>query len=427
MRTSTWFLSASLVVNALLIGLVLQRTFSGFAAGPSYSVKTPPNGPVAAAGSQPTNSSNHAAKPDHTAVSSQSAENLWSRLDSEDFDRLVQNLRTAGFPPRLIRRLLLDLVQARGEIARAAVQGKSADMPYWKTVQYFPDDPALRAKIREINMAGNKVLAKYLHDPAIVKEEEFSATYLKQRFGDLPTETLQALLKIQADYWELIDEATKAARSGADRQRTPEERAKVALIKAEQRKDIEALLTPEQFEQYELRSSPTAEQLRSRLDTFRPTEAEYKAIFRLQREVDQRFNIDDDSDVETKRASTEAMKTLAPQIEAALGSDRYADYLQATTPGANQLNRLLTRLDLPLRTATQLESVRTDITQRAKTIRADQQLTPVERDLRLSALANEAKTKLTATLGGPRGLEAYADIKGDWLRALQPKPSTSSP
>ncbi len=424
MKISGCILSASFALNALLIGIGLQRWLT--AHGP-HSTHT---ATASSAAISPTShsmadnpTSGELTNSARASSSSDSArQNIWACLDSENFDTLAKNLRDAGFPSRLVRSLLFDLVQARGEIARAAIQGKSPDLPYWKTTQYYPDDPALKARIREINEAGNEVLSKHIFDPAIIQEEEFTAAYMRQRYGDLPDETLQTLLKIQSDCYALIDETSKALRNGADRQLTPDERAQIALIKAERDKDLIALLTPEQFEQYELRSSSTAETLRGKLDVFRPSEAEYKAIFRLQRDVDKRFAIDEYSDAETKRAASEAMKVLAPQIEAALGPDRYADYIQATKPGAGQINRLLIRLDLPLRTATEIDAVQTDITQRAKSVQADQTLSSSERETRLIALAQEVQTKLAKTLGGQRGLDAYADLKGDWLRALHPKP-----
>jgi hypothetical protein len=426
MKIPGWILLTSLTLNAVLFGIGFQRWLITPVSQATHSI-IPPSKDSSPTSKTPANKTDSHEAPNSSHAPSSSSpddENLWARLDSENFDLLAKNLREARFPPRLVRSLIFNLVQARGEIARANIQGKSPDLPYWKTTQYFPDDPILKARIREINEAGNKVLSKYLFDPSIVQEEEFTAAYMRQRYGELPAETLQSLLKIQKDYNELISEASKTLRNGADRQLTPDERSRIALLKAERNKDILSLLTPEQFEQYELRSSPTAENLRAKLDVFRPSEAEYKAIFRLQRGIDKRLNLDENSDAETKRAATEAMKTFSPQIEAALGPDRYADYVQATKPGAGQINRLLIRLDLPLRTATQIDAVQTDVTQRAKNIRDDNHLSPSERDLRLSALAQEARTKLSNTLGGQRGLEAYSDIKGDWLRALQPKPVT---
>ena len=51
-----------------------------------------------------------------------------------------------------------------------------------------------------------------------------------------------------------------------------------------------ALLTPEEYATYLLRSSSTADNLRSSLQLFQPTEDEFRRIFALQYAFDQQFN-----------------------------------------------------------------------------------------------------------------------------------------
>jgi hypothetical protein len=76
--------------------------------------------------------------------------------------------------------------------------------------------------------------------------------------------------------------------------------------------------------------------------------------------------------------------------------------------------------------AVEVRQVQQDLTQRANDIRANTQLTPNDRSAQLNALASQAETQLTAKLGAD-GFEAYSDLKGDWMRALRPKPAISSP
>jgi hypothetical protein len=57
---------------------------------------------------------------------------------------------------------------------------------------------------------------------------------------------------------------------------------------------------------------------------------------------------------------------------------------------------------------------------RAKDIRASTGLSLEERKTQLAALARQAQTELTTKLGAD-GYEAYTDLKGEWIRALQPK------
>ncbi len=184
------------------------------------------------------------------------------------------------------------------------------------------------------------------------------------------------------------------------------------------------MLTPEEYEQYELRNGSPAGWLRSSLETFRPSEAEYKAIFDFYSSLQKQFP--DPSDESQRMAMLAAEKQLASQLEATLGPDRYAEYVQARQSGNDKLSRLVARLDLPLTVIGQVNAVRDDISQRAKDIRSNTQLSSVERDAQLAALQQEATTKVTAALG-QRGFNAYQDMKGDWIRALTPNGSRSRP
>jgi hypothetical protein len=112
---------------------------------------------------------------------------------------------------------------------------------------------------------------------------------------------------------------------------------------------------------------------------------------------------------------------LNAQVLAALGPQRGADAQVALQGENNRLARLLIRLDLPISTVNTVNAVRDDLNARATTIRADAQLTAAQRAAQLSALAQEARAKLATTLGGERGFEAYNDLKGDWIRAIQAK------
>ena len=78
---------------------------------------------------------------------------------------------------------------------------------------------------------------------------------------------------------------------------------------------------------------------------------------------------------------------------------------------------------LPLATAGKITSLRDTATEQAAALRNDSTLTPAERDARLRTLARETEKNLGTLLRTPRGLEAYSELKGDWLRALHLKPA----
>lgn len=348
---------------------------------------------------------------------------LWTQFDSDDLLTLARRLREAGFPPGAIRRVIWDLNSARGEIARAAIQGRSADTPYWKNLPYFPDDPAKRDKIREINQRGNQVYTKLMTDPEFIGDDEEFGSHMRDRFGNLPTPKLQQVVKVVADYSEMRQALWIAARkANADDDDTTADHEKLALLDAEEQRDLQRIMSPEEYAEFRYRSSPTAGRLREQLEVFRPTEQEYKTIFSLQQTIDAKFNISSSNpEPKDKQAYKDAMSTLGPQLQSALGEERYAEYLVAIDQTNNKLKRIVTRLDLPLTTVNTLTAVQSEISLRADAVREDASLSDTDRAAQLSLLAQEAQARLNATLGS-RGYEAYEQVKGSWLRALTDRP-----
>ncbi|MGC4074096.1 MAG: hypothetical protein QM760_16610 [Nibricoccus sp.] len=425
MKPSAIFLSLTLLANLILAAVVILKPAAFSSASGSDSTRAASSD----ARSTTTSLKQTAASESFTAQGRSlpaSSQNIWSQLYSEDLDRFVSHLRSAGFSFREIRAIISPLAQKRFETMRAEIVGKQEDRPYWRTPDFYfsmPEDPAQRAKLTELMQEESKVYMKHFSRPEAIAEDEEMQQSARRQFGNLPVEKLQQLSKIQFDYQELQSELYMNAQKRPRSELNADERNQLKLLEAELQRDLQQTLTPEEYTEYLYRSSPTANSLRSKLDLFRPTEAEYKALFTLLRPVDEQFSTTE-ADTKTLESREAALKKLDPQIQAALGPERYADYKQISESGSDQVTRLMARLDLPLSTVGKINVVRDDINKRAKAVRTDKQLTPAERDIQLAALAQEAQTKLTTTLGGTRGYEAYSDVKGDWLRVLQPKPAT---
>jgi hypothetical protein len=242
------------------------------------------------------------------------------------------------------------------------------------------------------------------------------------RFGNLPPEKIDQLQSILSDYGEMRSQVYSTANGVW----LPEDRSKLALLDKEQHVDLAALLTPQELEEYNLRNSSTASQLRSQLALFNPTEDEFRAIFKIQQTLDDQFGSTMTMTMEQRRQYMEAQKQLLPQFQAVLAPDRFAAFQQAVDPAYQQINRLVARLDLPPETSTQVVTLQKDILQRATSAQAMRDLTPDQRAAQLVVLNQEATAKLTQTLGA-RGFDAYkATGGGYWLQMLQPRPTPSS-
>ena len=90
-------------------------------------------------------------------------------------------------------------------------------------------------------------------------------------------------------------------------------------IQANAEEGLADILTPDELEQHQLRTSPLASDLREQLSSFHPSEEEFAEIFRLRKEFQDPFS-------KGQPLSEQAQQDLQSQLSALLGPRRYADY-----------------------------------------------------------------------------------------------------
>jgi hypothetical protein len=407
MKISALLLFASLTANAALFAVFAFKSSSASSA----TGKT-------AAVAQADISDSSATKPSEPAGAANLPATTWSALQTSDLSTLVTRLRAAGFPPEVIRRIVSDQLEQAFAKRYSDLLQQQFDRPYWKDRGF----PSLDAKTMSAMRATGKEYSDTLK--SLLGEDpnaDYSTNVIQKLvYGDLPSAKIEQLQTIESDYNELTMQVQNTARGLM----LPEDQEKLALLEKEKRADLVKLLTPQELEEYDLRSSNTASQLRFELATFNPTEAEYRALFKLQSALDEQYPMPTGGMITSEQMAPRqaAEKQLQPQIQALLGPDRYADYQLATDPKYQQVNRLVARLELPASTSVEVVNVQENIQKQAMALRQDGTLTPDQRNAQLAALAQQAQTQLTATLG-LRGYEAYKETSGYWLQNLQPRPA----
>jgi len=349
-----------------------------------------------------------------------SASNVWKTLVTGDQPAdWMQGLRDAGFPDNIIHAIVSAKIHERYAARRADLQ-KNDDAQYWSKAwnNWGGGDPANRAALRELWRNERKEIKEALGD-AYADNPEIQRMVQRQ-FGDLPKDKINALQTITDDYQELTSEIYQTANNVM----LPEDREKLAFLEKEKRADLAAVLTPEELQAYELRSSGTANNLRWQLSAFAPSEQEFRSIFALQRDFELQFPNDrrSNNDEAAQKARSDAQAAMDAQIKSTLGEARYADYQRAKDGNYQQLAGLTERLALPKETAVAVYDLSKDVQKRAQQIRNDKNLNNDSRNQALAALADEATSKITASLGD-RGLEAYKENGGWWLNNLAPRPS----
>lgn len=393
-------LVASLALNAMLAGLLLRQP----AANPSGE---PP----------PTSSglrSVRAGTPTHATIH---RDPLWPASGPKEMDTLVERLQSAGCSPREICLILSSTIRHH-ELLRF--------LEYYRTSTYWsnPSPPS-----REKNTAGTarwledqQFTAKYLLTPELFAANDELLEQMRRQFGDLPVEKLRQIALIDnARSQTYIQLQLAQLRSSRPGESTFPDGAALRQNNEAREKAIRLALTPAEYEVYELHDSPTAYRLRSQLGPFRPTEAEYRALFAIEKAQSESAPSPNPTTPIARNALADEKKA---HIVAALGPERAAEYAELQKNGA-ELPRLMARLDLPLTTISTIDRIRQDTSEAAAAVRENPKLSATERDAQLATLARKAETDLTTTLGG-RGYAAYAELKGDWLRNLGPAKQSNS-
>ncbi len=349
---------------------------------------------------------------------------LWPHLaTAADLPSLVARLRAAGFPDSVIRAIASARLREAYLAKSRELNPTKGDTPFWKRTP--TPDAKTRAALRDLARDQSDQLNRLFGgpDPDAALAQSF---FQRQQFGDVPADKTEQLSRVKRDYDDMRSELYQSAGalSGGVLNLLPEDRAKLALLEKEQRADFAQILTPEELADYNLRSSNTANQMRYNLSVFEPSEAEFRAIFKLQEAFDDKNGqMTAGMTQDQMRLRTEEQKKVNEQIKAALGPERGADYERAIDYTYRQAAIVADRLNLPKTAALDVWNAQKDVESQQRALYSDTSLTPADRLAKQTAIVQAANAKVTTALG-ERGAAIYKQNGGYWLQAPTPRPAT---
>jgi hypothetical protein len=335
----------SLVANASLL-LLLNR--------PAASTHTQPSSPTqverSSASAERSATVAEAKSPDPSSTATAVS---WPELSAASLPDLIARLRAAGFPRSVLRAVASARASEQMAAKRKAILSASEDIPYWKVKRPMFDAKLMMAQ-RELYQEQSKLVKEALGADAL-DDDEMAAFFRKRLYGDISADKEQKLQRVTGDYGDLRN-SIYAETNGM---LMPEDQEKLAYLEKEMRQDLTEILTPQELENYEFRMSATANELRSQLTTFQPTEAEFRALFQASRAVEEKYGSSQVSMTSDKRQQRTA--ALNEQAKAILSPERYAAFEQATNPTNSMLNRIVGRYNLPETVVPQVNAVQKDI------------------------------------------------------------------
>ncbi len=201
-----------------------------------------------------------------TPVEAEALRRSFTGISHVDLRTYVQNLRAAGCPPDLLR--LLVRAQAADPSAGTSgqLQRERLSKPYWKYSEFTKE--ALETANAEYK--AQRALLKELLGPEEMYEQSVENTLRQHRgeLGGVPEEKRSHVRALLRDYDELTNEIFQQAIAPGGPGRVillPEESERLAYLQEQKWKDLQALLTTSEFEDYAVRSSGTANFLRSQV------------------------------------------------------------------------------------------------------------------------------------------------------------------
>ena len=256
----------------------------------------------------------------------------WQEVESDDYPTYIANLRDISCPEQTIRDLIIADVNALYTRKRA-LEIETPGQQWWRSE---PDTNVVRraaAKSRELDEERRELLARLLGgnwesgDLVSLPRPSRPAIPLDGPvLGALPDDVKQLVDKISLRTQERIQAYTEAQRQAGK----PVDPVELARLRQQTRVELASVLSPLQLEEFLLRYSQNAGDLRTelgRLKFFDVTPDEFRDVFRATDSFDQQLqmlgNATDPNSVAARR-SLEEQRLNA--IKNTLGPERFQQY-----------------------------------------------------------------------------------------------------
>jgi hypothetical protein len=329
----------------------------------------------------------------------------WRDIESADLATYVANLRDIGCPEQTVRDIIIADVNTLYALKRAK-ELVTADQQWWRSAP----DPAVVQTAAEKSRALEEERRTLLTSLLGTNWETGDLVSLPRPsrpgvaldgpvLGSLSAETKQGIQEVSLRSEDRL-EAYLNAQHDAGKVPDP---AILAKLRQQTREDLARVLSPPQLEEFLLRYSQNANDLRAefgQLRFFNQTPQEFRAVFRAADDLDQRILLLADA---TDPSSVGQRKALQDQrdnaIKTALGAQRYAEFQRLHDPVYRDAVAAAEGAGTP-DAAPAMYAVAMAAQAEQERIRGDPNLTDAQKSIELKRLELEQLQANTVATGG---------------------------
>ena len=256
----------------------------------------------------------------------------WRDIESADYAAYAANLRDIGCPQQTIRDIIIADVNALYSRKRAT-ELTTAEQQWWRSEPVVNVVRAAAQKAQELEDERRALLTRLLGTNweagdlvSIPRPSRPSVVLDGPVLGTLSAETKQAIQNVNLRSQDRLQDYLEAQR-GAGKDPDP---AELAKLRQQTRDDLARLLSPPELEEYLLRYSQNANDLRAQfgeLIYFAPTPDEFRTLFRATDTLNQRIQLLADAKDPSSVAARKALEDQRENaVKTALGPKRYEEY-----------------------------------------------------------------------------------------------------
>lgn len=256
----------------------------------------------------------------------------WREVESDDYPTYIANLRDIGVPEQTIHDIIMADVNELYAKKRAT-ELLVAQQQWWRSGPDAALTQATTEKIRALEEERHALLARLLGtngesaEPANLPHASRPDVLLEGPvLGPLSAEVKQSVQQISAHSQDRIQAYLDAQRAAG---KNPDP-AEVAKLRQQTRTELAGVLSPAPLEEFLLRYSENANNLRNELGQLRylnATPDEFRAMFRATDSIDQQLaslaGLTDANSINQRNALQQQRENA---IKLALGATRYKQY-----------------------------------------------------------------------------------------------------
>jgi hypothetical protein len=332
----------------------------------------------------------------------------WNEVESADFATYIKNLRNIGCPEHTIR----DIIVAEVNELYADRLTRELDLPEQKWWLADPDMDALQAgmdQVRSFDAEKGQLLTQLLGPgwetqkaTAGASSIRFDGTVLSQ----LSTEARAAVERVETEARRARNELEGRARL----ENRPLSTEELNRLRQDTRTQLTGVLNPEQLEEYLLRYSSTADQMREELRGFGANADEFRRLFRVRDNFDQQIAAITGVDDASVARRNELARLRDEAVRREIGPERFALYQLSQSPLFREAQEFTEQRGAAPEKVLPILRIKQAVAEETARIQADINLTPDQRRVALATIQQQQQNSIDRILTD-QPAEQTADVE----------------